>query len=93
MEEITETTVGNLNGVRVGVGNIWERTYTLPDGTVRSGLTAQLFILVNDQNPGIVVGQGSVVTVGASRWEVIAVTKAGQERGTVTLKELAAPAS
>ena len=82
MVEIKETTVGNLGGVDIGVGNIWEREYTLPDGTSRSGPTAQLFI----EEERLIVGKGSVITVDKSRWEVVDVEM--KELGTVKLKQI-----
>ena len=30
---ITETTQSTIGGTEIGVSNIWEREYTLPDGT------------------------------------------------------------
>lgn len=82
MVEIKETTVGSLDGVDVGVGNIWEREYTLPDGTSRSGPTAQLFI----ESERLIVGKGSAIAVGESRWEVVDVEM--KELGTVKLKKI-----
>jgi len=38
----------HLVGVAVGVGNIWEEEYETADGTPRRGLTAGLFITVED---------------------------------------------
>ncbi|MCB9076073.1 MAG: hypothetical protein H6631_00610 [Anaerolineaceae bacterium] len=86
MEEIKETTVGNLNGERVGVGNIWEDSYTLADGTSRTGLTAQLFIMSDDKD--IIVGQDSVITVGETDWLVVAIEKPVDKLGKVILKPL-----
>ncbi len=86
MEEIEETTVHWLSGVRVGVGNIWDRDYTLPDGSPRYGPTAEVFILLYDQNPAIVVGVGSEIAVGGERWRVVRVEPAqGRELGSITL--------
>lgn len=85
MEEIKETTVGRLGGIRVGVGNTWERVYRLPDGSECRGLTAEVFVLLEEQNPGVVVGQGSVLTVGDSAWRVVSVTKEPGQLGKVVL--------
>ncbi len=83
MVEIKETTVGYLNEAEVGVGNIWEREYSLPDGTVKTGLTAQLFI----GEGWLFVGAGSVFDVEGQKWEVIAVEKQGK-LGLVKLKQV-----
>ena len=86
IEEIEETTVGDLDGYRVPMGNVTTGTYTLPDGTERQGDVCSL--VLPDRSPGVFVGQGSVVTVGAHRWEVMAVDNPAQGLGSVTLKRL-----
>lgn len=89
MEEIMETTVGDLDGTGVGAANIGRDNYTLPDGTARVGLTAQLFIFTGeDKSNDVIVGQGSIITAGKSRWEVVSVDRERGKRGTVTLKRL-----
>ncbi len=47
---IDETTVGSLDNIQAGVGNIWKRKYRLYDGSVRNGLTATLSFW-DDSNP------------------------------------------
>ena len=42
IETIEETTVGDLGGVPVPMGNMFVDTYTLPDGTSASGLVCAL---------------------------------------------------
>lgn len=79
---ITEGTVAPLNGIRVAAANIWERDYELPDKTTRHGLSAMLF--VDGENPAVLVGEGSVVSVGGTRWVVLGVT-AGKPRGEVRI--------
>lgn len=80
-ETIDETTVGDLDGVRVPMGNMTTGAYTLPDGTEKTGPICSLAL------PGgpVFVGVGSVVTVGGARWEVTAVDKTPGELGSVTL--------
>ncbi len=87
---IMETTVGQIGGVSVGVSNIFEDTYTLPDGTERDGLTARLSLFVAGASEGGVdeehrVGEGNVVEIGGSRWEVVAIEKPEGELGAITL--------
>lgn len=86
IEEIEETTVGDLDGHRVPMGNVTTGIYTLPDGTERHGDVCSL--VLPDRSPGVFVGQGSVVTVGAHRWEVMTVDNPAQGLGSVTLKRL-----
>jgi hypothetical protein len=81
MIEIKETTVGYIDDLEVGVGNIWEREYSLPDGSTKTGLTAQLFM----DESWLFVGKGSVVDIKGTKWEVIEVEKQGK-LGFVRLK-------
>ena len=85
-ETIDETTVGDLDGIRVPMGNMTPGTYTLPDGTERKWLICSL--VLPGGGPGVFVGEGSEVTVGESRWRVIAVVKPAGELGSVTLQKL-----
>jgi hypothetical protein len=86
VEEIEETTVGDLDGHRVPMGNVTTGAYTLPDGTERTGPICSL--VLPGQSPGVFVGKGSVVTVGEHRWEVLAVDKPANGPGSVRLQRL-----
>lgn len=91
IETIEETTVGDLDGVRVPMGNMTQGTYTLPDGQQRAGWICSLALPPapgEPQRPGVFVGQGSVVELGRSRWEVLSVNKVPGELGSVTLRRL-----
>lgn len=72
-----------LGGVRVGVANIWERSYKLEDGSARTGLTAQLML---DDGEDEIVGEGSRIEIGRTRFRVIEVGKAEHERGYVRFR-------
>jgi len=79
------TTVGQVNGVRVGVGSIWDREYELPDKSHQYGLTAKLFPQTGEP---IVVGDGSIVSIGGQQWRVsVSAARMGREgpRGSVRL--------
>ena len=84
---IQETTEGELGGVNVGVSNIWERDYTLPDGSSRSGLTATLSF----GSGSTVAGKGSRVKIGTGTFEVVEITKASGQNGEVRFEESEAP--
>jgi hypothetical protein len=86
--ELTETTVGSLDGQRVGVGNLMESDYTDAAGTARHGPTAQLFLLGRSERA--IVGAGSVVSAGGRDWEVVRVDKREGEHGSVTLRPVEA---
>ncbi len=84
-ENIEETTVGLLAGVRVPMGNMTRGSYVLPDGRAAVGLICALAI------PGgaaVFVGEGSEVEVGGVRWRVVGIEKRSGELGSVTLEKL-----
>lgn len=85
IETIEETTVGELNGVRVPMGSMTTGTYALPGGREARGLICALAL---PGDTGVFVGMGSVVAVGGARWEVVAIEKASGEPGSVSLKRL-----
>lgn len=84
IETIEETTVGDLGGVSVPMGNMTTDAYVLPDGTTREGTVC---VLVLEAGP-VWVGLGSVVEVGGARWEVVAIDKPKGELGSVSLQKL-----
>lgn len=88
VEEIQETTVGTLGAVDVGVANMWEREYTDGAGVARKGLTARLDYDVAGETRRVVVGLGSVLELGGTKWEVAAISKPPNQNGTVTLRAL-----
>jgi len=66
----------HLVGVAVGVGNIWEEEYETADGTPRRGLTAGLFITVEDdasESRKLRVHPGLEVNVPGYRLRVLSV--------------------
>ncbi|MDP2314987.1 MAG: hypothetical protein Q8P41_18955 [Pseudomonadota bacterium] len=86
MEEIQETTMGTLSGVDVGVANMWEREYVDGAGVAHKGLTARLDYEVAGETRRIVVGEGSVIEMGGTRWEVVRLQKTPGQNGTITLR-------
>jgi len=80
-----EGTVATVNGARVGIGNIWERPFVLPDGEERVGITA---ILHFEDDSRITAGPGSELVIGGERWRVVEVD-AGDLRGSVSLEPAA----
>ncbi len=90
VRELTETTVERLGGVRVGIGNVYDDEYELPDRTTAHGPCAHLVELRGqDPNPAHVVGRGSVFAVGDARFEVLEVVPRGGGEGSLTVRELA----
>ena len=86
IEEIEETTVGDLGGERVPMGNVTRGRYTLPDGSEREGPICSL--VLPGGAPGVFVGAGSVVEVAGHRWEVLEVESPPAGPGNVRLKRL-----
>jgi hypothetical protein len=74
---IEETTQMHLlSGVAIGIGNIWEENYTPPGGGSTRGLTAGLFISVEEdpsQNRTLRVHPGQELTVPGYRLKVVSV--------------------
>ncbi len=73
---IESSTQMHLDGVGVGVGNIHEEAYTSADGTSHTGLTAGVFITVEDDtslNQNIRVHPGQELEVPGYRLHVVAV--------------------
>lgn len=86
VEEIQETTVGDLAGVSVGAANMWEREFVDGAGTARRGLTARLDWEEGGETRRVVVGEGSIVEIGGHRWQVVRLVKTEGANGTVALK-------
>ena len=82
-ENIEETTVGDLDGVRVGMGNMTQGAYTRADGSAAQGLVCSLAV---DGAVGVFVGLGSAVQVRGVAWEVVAIEKTPGQPGSVTLR-------
>lgn len=85
LETIEETTVGDLGGVSVPMGNMTTGSYTLPDGSTTSGTICSLAI---SEGPGVFVGLGSEVQVGGATWRVVAIEKTRGQPGSVTLQRV-----
>jgi len=88
IEEIDETTVGDLDGVRVPMGNVTHGEYTLPDGTTKTGDICSLVIPGRERGGGVFVGAGSVVEVDGTKWKVLAVDNPTEGLGSVRLQKL-----
>ncbi|MCB9778680.1 MAG: hypothetical protein H6742_08975 [Alphaproteobacteria bacterium] len=85
IETIDETTVGDLDGTRVPMGNMTTGTYTLPDGTEQRGTICSLAVT---EGPGVFVGLGSEVDVDGATWRVVAIEKPAGGLGSVTLQRI-----
>lgn len=85
VETIDENTVGDLDGVRVPMGNMTHGSYTLPDGRTAQGLICALAL---PGGPGVFVGPGSEVEVGGQLWRVEATQRPAPGEGSVSLRLL-----
>jgi hypothetical protein len=88
IERIDETTVAELSGVRVAMGNMTEGTYTLSDGSTTSGAMCRL---ATQDDATFDVGKGSLIVIGGRNYLIVRVHKppAGQ-LGYVELQALSA---
>jgi hypothetical protein len=82
-ETITEATVELIDGVRVGMGNMVQGSYTTPDGQEKKGWICSLAL---PGQTGVFVGAGSELEIGGKRWSVIKVLKEKNRPGSVTLE-------
>ena len=83
-EFIEETTVGDLDGVRVAVGTVVRSgRYPLADGSGGMGPAA---ILALPDESSIWVGAGSVVAVEGTTWTIVRVDAPSGENGEVFLR-------
>lgn len=86
---LLERHVAHIGDVDVGIANVMEDTYVLPDGTTSDGVTAELIPRLEDEgNPRYTVGRGSVITVGGVRLEVLDVIEGPRGSGRVIVQEL-----
>ena len=86
IETIEETTCVELGEIRTGMASMGKGLYVLPDGSTVEGMTG---ILAPEHQENVVIGMGSVVSVGGVRWEVVDVEKERGIPGSITLKSMA----
>jgi hypothetical protein len=79
---IEETTVGKVDGVRVGMGNMIVDEYVRLDGTVGRGWVCALAV---GGARGMFVGEGSEIEIGGHSWRVVRVEKEPPALGMVEL--------
>jgi hypothetical protein len=83
VEEIESSTVGGMDGWRIGVANIWEEKWTRADGREAKGQGVTLDV-VDDKDkelPGQRVHEGDVITVAGRKWKLTRIWAPG-ERGS-----------
>ena len=90
---IEETTVGWVPGVAVGVGNIFVRDWTEPDGRSGRGPTAKLALRPDDAavaDSELTVYRGMELELAGRRWRVdeVSLESQGSDNGYVELVAL-----
>jgi hypothetical protein len=87
---ITETTVAEINGIRVGAANVWDDDYVTDDGQSHNGPTAKLAVMGDTPETDFDVNAyvGKVVTFGNERWRVTAISEPPGALGSVTLERV-----
>ena len=83
--ELLESQPAEIDGVRFGVANIWERDFRDAAGEQRRGLSAQLMF---EDDHDEFVGEGSTVRLGESTWTVTEV-RPGPPRAALVLERVA----
>lgn len=90
---ITETTITEVAGLRVGVGNVWEAEFVGPDGRPTRGPTAMVSF-ADDAGQDLHrerVHAGSELVVAGRRYRIEAVNAPENARGSVTITATEAP--
>jgi hypothetical protein len=84
---IVETTVAEINGIRVGAANIWDDDYTTDDGQNLHGPTAHLAVMGDtpDTDFSLKAYVGKVITFGDELWRVTEIHEPPNTRGSITL--------
>ena len=86
---ITETSVGEVAGVRVGVHSAWEDSWTDEGGTTKGGPRATLSVMGDGKDDfDVRVHKGSEVTVAGRQFRVAAIHAPSDSHGSVTLLEV-----
>ena len=86
---ITETAVGELAGVRVGVHSVWEESWTDERGFSRRGPRATLSVMGPPPDDfDVRVHEGSEVHFQGRYFRVTAISAPIDAHGTVTLLEI-----
>ena len=85
---IPETAVGEVAGIRVAVGNVWEDDYTQADGTegVRPGATLYVMGDTPETDFDVRVFVGVEVEIGAQKVRVKTIYEPPSAPGSVTLE-------
>ena len=85
---IVETTVGEVAGIRVGVGSVIEEDYVLGDGPPQRGPRATLAVMGDTPETDFDarVHVGMVITIDQTRVEVLDVKAPAGVLGSVTLR-------
>ncbi len=78
---LKETTLVRVGKAKVGCGNLWERAYTLPDGSTTRGMSARVAI----GDVVIDVGVGSELCIDGVRYRVTGIDKEPGALGRVRL--------
>ncbi len=87
---ITETAVGELAGVRVGVHSIWNDEWTDDRGYSRRGPRATLAVMGDDEDDfDLRVHLGSTLTVSGRTFRVTHIDAPESGLGAVTILEVA----
>lgn len=89
---ITETTMADFAGLRLGVGNVWDAEFTGADGKPTSGPTAMVSFAAPDGRDlhRERVHKGSHVTVSGQTFEIRNVNAPPEGLGSITVSTMPA---
>ena len=86
---ITETTVAEINNIRVGVANVWDDDYVTDEGQSMNGPTAKLAVMGNTPETDFDVKAyvGKRVNIGGEIWRVTVISEPPGGLGSITLTQ------
>lgn len=88
---IEQNAVGMSDGWRIGVSNIWERTYTAADGISHTGITAQLTLWKEGTDPQdvtrLIVYPGALFPLGDRQLLVAEIRSLNGSGGRVVIDQ------
>jgi len=86
---LIETAVAECGGVRIGLANVWNESFTGDDGRQRQGVRGTICFMFDDstEDRDVRVAFGDEVEVSGTRFQVVGISE-GEQRGSLTLEQV-----
>ncbi|MFT7622603.1 MAG: hypothetical protein ACI9WU_001776 [Myxococcota bacterium] len=85
---IRETTVAEVSGIRVGLGNVWDEDYDNAAGETVRGVRGTLAVMGEDPDNDFDqrVAVGDTIRIQGQTWAIVAAVEPESDLGHVTLE-------